>query len=186
MDSRNMPHHGKVTQNNVWLHDANLPAETLFYFHFLPLPWIMVQSDRIFHSFLTVLSPHESLRFTVFNVSFGILPIFVLLANVLTQYVCVHGVHQYSSIASALSVSVLLTIRKFVSLLASVMLFKNVFSIMHWAGSALVLGGAMAYSLSSSKAKRSKKSRETEDVDHTIARTASEAMITHQRREHQD
>jgi UDP-xylose/UDP-N-acetylglucosamine transporter B4 len=98
----------------------------------------------------------------------------------------VHGVHQYSSTASALSVSVLLTIRKFLSLLASIFLFKNNFTLMHWIGTALVLGGALYYSVSSapkelrtSQTTQNDAAAESErDIQQLRSRTFSDCMLT--------
>lgn len=65
--------------------------------------------------------------------------------NVVSQYVCVAGVYRLTSFADPLTVNVTLTVRKFVSLLLSIWLFGNTFTIPHWVGACLVFGGAMWY-----------------------------------------
>jgi hypothetical protein len=65
--------------------------------------------------------------------------------NVVAQYVCIKGVYQLTPIVDPLSVNVVLTVRKFVSLLVSIYLFNNTFTAAHWAGAVLVFGGAMWY-----------------------------------------
>ncbi|KAJ2728980.1 golgi uridine diphosphate-N- acetylglucosamine transporter [Coemansia sp. BCRC 34962] len=48
-----------------------------------------------------------------------------LAANVLSQLVCVSGVHRMTSMSTSLSLNVVLNLRKLVSLILSVLLFKN-------------------------------------------------------------
>ncbi|KAL2919613.1 golgi uridine diphosphate-N-acetylglucosamine transporter [Polyrhizophydium stewartii] len=77
--------------------------------------------------------------------------------NVLTQYVCISGVHKLSSMATAVTLNLasfaahaVLTVRKFVSLILSVMLFNNTFTTQNWIGAAAVFIGTLVYSLSKS------------------------------------
>ncbi len=63
------------------------------------------------------------------------------------RYLCVRGVFMLTASTSALTVSVVLTVRKFVSLVVSIIYFNNDFSALHWAGAVLVFGGALWYSL---------------------------------------
>lgn len=46
----------------------------------------------------------------------------------------------------SLSVTLLVTLRKFFSLLVSILYFGNVFTVQHWIGTALVFGGTLAFS----------------------------------------
>jgi UDP-xylose/UDP-N-acetylglucosamine transporter B4 len=48
-----------------------------------------------------------------------------LVMNVLTQYACIRGVNLLASAASALTVTIVLNVRKLVSLLLSIWLFGN-------------------------------------------------------------
>ncbi|XJO71093.1 hypothetical protein BDV3_000668 [Batrachochytrium dendrobatidis] len=57
-----------------------------------------------------------------------------LVGNVLTQYVCISGVHRLSFMTSAVTLHLILTLRKFVSLILSVLVFKNVFTTQNWVG----------------------------------------------------
>lgn len=49
--------------------------------------------------------------------------------------------------ADALTVNMVLTVRKTVSLIASIVLFGNTFTLYHTLGTACVFGGAVLYSL---------------------------------------
>ncbi|RIA93857.1 UAA transporter [Glomus cerebriforme] len=74
-----------------------------------------------------------------------------LIMNVLTQYVCVSGVHRLNSIATALTLNLVLNLRKFTSLVISVWLFDNDFHIGMAVGGLLVFSGTLLYSFGSSK-----------------------------------
>jgi len=74
---------------------------------------------------------------------------FYLLLNSITQYVCVRGVFMLLSSGTALTTTLVLTLRKFVSLIISVFYFGNVFTSGHWLGTILVFGGTLLYSFSS-------------------------------------
>ena len=77
--------------------------------------------------------------------SIPILWIYILL-NILTQFACVRAIFYLTTEISSLSVTLLLTVRKFVSLALSVVLFNNQFTNQHWAGASLVLLGTLIYS----------------------------------------
>ena len=69
-----------------------------------------------------------------------------LLGNVITQFICISGVFRMTAAAGALSMTLTISIRKFVSLLFSIMFFKNPFTVQHWIATALVFGGTLVYS----------------------------------------
>ncbi|KAJ2259753.1 hypothetical protein GGI01_003443 [Coemansia sp. RSA 376] len=71
---------------------------------------------------------------------------FSLAANVMSQLVCVSGVHRMTSMSSSLSLNVVLNLRKLVSLVLSVLLFKNPVTRGMLFGCALVFLGTFAYS----------------------------------------
>jgi len=68
-----------------------------------------------------------------------------ILVNVVSQYLCIKGVYNLTPIADPLTVNVTLTVRKFLSLLVSIVMFNNTFTAAHWLGAALVFAGAAAY-----------------------------------------
>lgn len=81
-----------------------------------------------------------------------------LFLNTLTQLVCVSGVHRLTSRVSSLTVTLVLVVRKAVSLLISVLLFgsgvegKN--KIILWAGASCVFAGTLLYSIASTGQKK--------------------------------
>ncbi|KAJ2008589.1 golgi uridine diphosphate-N- acetylglucosamine transporter [Coemansia thaxteri] len=70
-------------------------------------------------------------------------------ANVLSQLVCVSGVHRMTSMSSSLTLNVVLNLRKLVSLVISVLLFKNPLTPGTLLGCILVFLGTFAYSQTS-------------------------------------
>jgi solute carrier family 35 (UDP-xylose/UDP-N-acetylglucosamine transporter), member B4 len=71
-----------------------------------------------------------------------------LLLNVMTQLVCIIGVAKLTSITSSVSVNLVLSVRKFLSLVLSILIFKNQFGGMNWIGAAFVFVGTLFYALS--------------------------------------
>ncbi|KAJ1927618.1 golgi uridine diphosphate-N- acetylglucosamine transporter, partial [Linderina pennispora] len=69
-----------------------------------------------------------------------------LVANILSQLVCVSGVHRLTSMSSSLTLNVVLNLRKLVSLVLSVVLFKNTVNSGMIVGCAMVFVGTFAYS----------------------------------------
>ncbi|CUS08654.1 unnamed protein product [Tuber aestivum] len=76
-----------------------------------------------------------------------------LLLNAATHYVCVRGVNVLASRSSALTVTIVLNIRKLVSLLLSIWLFGNT---LNWGvviGAVVVFGGGFMYAVESQRIK---------------------------------
>ncbi|XP_045123453.1 UDP-xylose and UDP-N-acetylglucosamine transporter-like isoform X5 [Portunus trituberculatus] len=69
-----------------------------------------------------------------------------LLGNTLTQFVCISSVFRLTSECTSLTVTLVLTLRKFLSLLFSIAYFCNPFTVTHWLGTALVFGGTLVFS----------------------------------------
>ncbi|KAG8949256.1 golgi uridine diphosphate-N- acetylglucosamine transporter [Tulasnella sp. 424] len=75
--------------------------------------------------------------------------------NVLTQLVCVSGVHRLTSRVSSLTVTLILVIRKAVSLGISVLLIQgHKGNVWLWGGAAAVLMGTVMYSVDGARAKK--------------------------------
>ncbi|CAK9099121.1 UDP-xylose and UDP-N-acetylglucosamine transporter (Solute carrier family 35 member B4), partial [Durusdinium trenchii] len=69
-----------------------------------------------------------------------------LLGNVLTQAVCISGVYRLTAVSSTLTCTMTITLRKFLSIILSVLYFRNPFSPLHWIGTMCVFAGAALYS----------------------------------------
>ena len=73
--------------------------------------------------------------------------LFYLLLNVLTQYACIRGVNLLAAASSALTVTIVLNIRKLVSLLLSIWLFGNRLAFGTLVGACIVFFAGGLYSL---------------------------------------
>ncbi|KAJ4413782.1 golgi uridine diphosphate-N- acetylglucosamine transporter [Gnomoniopsis sp. IMI 355080] len=80
--------------------------------------------------------------------------LFYLVMNVLTQYACIRGVNLLAAASSALTVTIVLNIRKLVSLLLSIWLFGNQLATGTLLGACIVFGAGGLYSLDSGKKTR--------------------------------
>ena len=69
-----------------------------------------------------------------------------LALNTLTQYICISAVFVLTTECASLTVTLVLTLRKFCSLLFSIWYFQNPFTPLHWVGTGLVFGGIVLFS----------------------------------------
>lgn len=136
--------------------------ENLFYSHFLSLPLFLPFIPSMTKQFLRLAaSPPLSLPWTQAaaleglpdGLKSGIAGIYIpnqlayLVVNVLTQYACIRGVNLLASTSSALTVTIVLNVRKLVSLLLSIWLFGHNLSAGTLIGATIVFGAGGMYSL---------------------------------------
>ena len=62
------------------------------------------------------------------------------------RYVCIRSVFILTTECASLTVTLVVTLRKFASLLFSIVYFSNPFTSQHWIGSLLVFGGTFLFS----------------------------------------
>ncbi|KAI0699827.1 UAA transporter [Cytidiella melzeri] len=156
--------------------------ESMFYLHFLSMPmFIFARNDLMgqvsalnagpsyqfvipesLQATASAFSPYffESKSFSVSPPSFSLpipAPYIPLILNTLTQLVCVSGVHRLTSRVSSLTVTLILVVRKAVSLIISVLLFGGGLTddnkMAMWVGAASVFVGTMLYSAASAGSK---------------------------------
>lgn len=125
------------------------PREALFFTHALPLPGFLL----LFHDIsnhIAIANLSEPLELTILSAMpiIHFLPrIWVyLICNVLTQSICINAVFVLTTECSSLTVTLVVTLRKFVSLLFSIWFFQNPFTLIHWIGTALVFVGTGLFS----------------------------------------
>ena len=58
---------------------------------------------------------------------------------------CIRGVFILTTECPSLVVTLVVTLRKFVSLVFSILFFKNPFTIYHWMGTGMVFGGTLLF-----------------------------------------
>merc|ERR1719482_1435000 len=71
--------------------------------------------------------------------------VWVLLNNV-TQLICIKGVFRLSAHYSPLTVNITLSVRKFLSVLFSIVWFGNAWTMLHSVATVAIFGGVFAYS----------------------------------------
>jgi len=69
-----------------------------------------------------------------------------LICNMLTQYFCIRSVFILTTECPSLIVTLVITLRKFISLLFSIIYFQNDFTLNHWIGTAAVFIGTFLFS----------------------------------------
>ncbi|ODV93385.1 hypothetical protein PACTADRAFT_25013, partial [Pachysolen tannophilus NRRL Y-2460] len=112
--------------------------ENLFFMHLLSLPLFMIISPSKLWKELQNLfyGGNTQLQMT-------------LLLNCFTQVICVNGVNRLAGNSTSLTVNIVLLVRKFVSLIISVIAFGYPISAAEVTGALLVFSGALLYSYSS-------------------------------------
>ncbi|XP_063977508.1 UDP-xylose and UDP-N-acetylglucosamine transporter [Diachasmimorpha longicaudata] len=117
------------------------PKEALYYTHLLPLPFFLTLAPNIWdHAILAVNSdPTSVLGITLPKT------VAYLIGNVLSQYMCIASVFVLTTECTSLTVTLVVTLRKFVSLIFSILYFRNEFSLYHWIGTSLVFSGTIIF-----------------------------------------
>lgn len=147
--------------------------EGLFYTHILSIPaFILFRSDlqdqiQTYNS-SQLISPiqliqswfkldHETVGMNFAHIVVPILWLY-LLFNVITQChfrltldFCISGVHKLSSLSNSVTLNLVLTLRKSVSLLLSVAFFGHPFGIQDWVGALFAFVGTLIYSIPDTK-----------------------------------
>jgi UDP-xylose/UDP-N-acetylglucosamine transporter B4 len=120
------------------------PKEALFYSHALPLPGFLFLATDLFHHFSICLNSYP-ITIPVINLAVPNMMLW-LLGNIITQWICINNVFILTSECASLTVTLVVTVRKFLSLLFSIWYFQNPFTIVHWLGTFLVFGGTIIFS----------------------------------------
>lgn len=121
------------------------PDEALFYNHALPLVgFVFLASDIWNHAKLY--SSGAPLNLPLVPTSLGITKMWVfLVGNVITQYICIRGVFILTTECASLTVTMVVTLRKFISLLFSIFYFRNPFTTNHWIATVFVFAGSLIF-----------------------------------------
>jgi len=134
-----------VTQEKLHLKFGKHPREALFYTHFLQLPvFLLLTSDIANHFVIFNNSDPFVIDLLVLSLSLPKLWLLLLL-NCLAQYVCIRSVFVLTTECTSLTVTLVLTIRKFLSIIVSIFYFNNPFTTSHWLGTVLVFIGTLLF-----------------------------------------
>lgn len=132
-----------IQQENLFIGYGISPKELLFYCHVLLLPWYAILVPDIMHQISIF---NKSAPVFVLRGSLGIPKLWLFtVANVATQYVCTRTIFHMISKYTSLTVSLMMTLRKFVSLVVSLVHFDNNFTSSHWIGTFFIFSGTLLF-----------------------------------------
>ncbi|XP_078677299.1 UDP-xylose and UDP-N-acetylglucosamine transporter-like [Branchiostoma floridae x Branchiostoma belcheri] len=132
-----------IYQEVLYSKHGKHPKEALFYNHALPLPAFLPLAGDIYRH-AVLFSQSEPILIPVLEI--GVPKMwFFLLMNCITQYICIRGVFILTTECASLTVTLIITLRKFISLILSIFYFQNPFTVYHWFGTALVFGGTLLF-----------------------------------------
>ncbi|XP_034542496.1 UDP-xylose and UDP-N-acetylglucosamine transporter [Notolabrus celidotus] len=132
-----------IFQETLYKKYGKHSKEALFYNHCLPLPGFLLLSSNIYNH-AVYFSQSTPVAVPVVGHSMPIMWIY-LMVNVITQYVCIRGVFILTTECASLTVTLVVTLRKFLSLIFSILYFQNPFTPWHWVGTAVVFLGTLLY-----------------------------------------
>nr|XP_027222610.1 UDP-xylose and UDP-N-acetylglucosamine transporter-like [Penaeus vannamei]XP_027222611.1 UDP-xylose and UDP-N-acetylglucosamine transporter-like [Penaeus vannamei] len=122
------------------------PREALYYIHMLSLPGFLLTSGSIIEHAIKYSSSEPLFALQDIPVLESIPKLWIfLVGNMLTQYVCISSVFTLTSECTSLTVTLVLTLRKFLSLIFSIIYFMNPFTLYHWIGALLVFSGTLLF-----------------------------------------
>ncbi|XP_045447897.1 UDP-xylose and UDP-N-acetylglucosamine transporter [Melitaea cinxia] len=130
-----------IFQESLYSKHGKHPWEALFYTHLIPLVfWIPTAPNLFNHIQIALDTPY--MDFLGFSLPRQIL---WMILYVLTQGMCISAVYVLTTECASLVVTLTVTLRKFVSLLFSIIYFRNPFTFGHWIGTLLVFIGTMIF-----------------------------------------
>ena len=129
-----------VFQEKLFARFGKHPQEALFYSNLLGIVGFLPSYVNILNS-VTEFNKSPPLG----GVGVPSLWIYCLL-NVAMQNVCVRSVYYLLAEWTSLAVTLVTTLRKFFSLLLSIVLFNNTFTVEHWVSALLVFSGSALFS----------------------------------------
>eukprot|EP01132_Coremiostelium_polycephalum_P005392 gene5392-6725_t len=134
---------GLIQEFTYKKHGKDCHRETIFYTHLFSIPFsVFIFNDIVNQVKITNQSPLLNLPIV------GLVPSlwFYLLINVITQFICIQGVFILTGKTSTLTCTLVISLRKFLSIIISVVYFKNPFTLTLWISTFMVLVGTFIYS----------------------------------------
>lgn len=143
--------------------------ENLFYSHALSLPLFLPFAPAMFRNLAHLLTSAPMQMPGPLSFLSRMVPIpsqiIYLTTNVLTQYACIRGVNLLAAVSTALTVTIVLNIRKLVSLLLSIWLFGNRLAPGTMLGALVVFGSGALYTVGTKRKAEEPKLDESHDRD---------------------
>lgn len=132
-----------IFQETLYKQYGKHSKEALFYNHCLPLPGFLLLSTNIYNHCL-LFNESAPVEVPLIGQAVPVMWLYLLM-NVITQYVCIRGVFILTTECASLTVTLVVTLRKFISLIISILYFRNPFTAWHWVGTFVVFLGTLLY-----------------------------------------
>ncbi|KAJ3596512.1 hypothetical protein NHX12_002919 [Muraenolepis orangiensis] len=132
-----------IFQETLYKKYGKHSKEALFYNHCLPLPGFLLLSSDIYSHYI-LFNQSSPAEIPGIGLTMPVMWLYFLI-NIVTQYVCIRGVFVLTTECASLTVTLVVTLRKFLSLIISVLYFQNPFTAWHCVGTAVVFLGTLLY-----------------------------------------
>ncbi|KAH8232505.1 hypothetical protein KR032_008393, partial [Drosophila birchii] len=133
-----------ITQELLYRrHGSQCAREALYYTHLLPLPAFFLMQNNI-RTHWSLACEGDTYRLPLLGLAVPLILLY-LVGNVLAQHLCISSVYSLTTECSSLTVTLILTLRKFISLVFSIVYFRNPFTRYHWLGTVLVFVGTLMF-----------------------------------------
>lgn len=153
-----------IYQEKLYAKHGKHPYEALYYTHLMPLPGFLLFYSNISEHLGIVLDSAVVSLPLPFLPSLSIpIQLVYLIGNVLTQFICIAGVYVLTTECQSLTVTLVVTLRKFTSLIFSIVYFKNEFTLFHWLGTVCVFYGTIIFTDLIPSVKKSLQLRSSKD-----------------------
>ncbi|CAJ0601550.1 unnamed protein product [Cylicocyclus nassatus] len=132
-----------ICQQRMYETYGKYPEEAMFVIHAVSLPLFSLMGSDIMAAARKF---SRSAPFELLGLTLPIPSLWMnLLLSCILQYYCIRFVYRLNSEVEALTVTLVVTLRKFLSLVVSIWWFQNPFTGQHWIGAFLVFAGTLAF-----------------------------------------
>ncbi|GMT21611.1 hypothetical protein PFISCL1PPCAC_12908, partial [Pristionchus fissidentatus] len=133
-----------ILQQNMYREYGKHPDEAMFVTHAASLPLFIFMMPDILKA-AKIFS--ADVPFTAGPISLPIPTLWLELSLACAfNYGCIYFVYSLNASVEALTVTMVVTLRKFLSLVVSIVWFQNPFTLQHWLGTFFVFAGTLAFS----------------------------------------
>ena len=119
------------------------PKEAMYMSHLLPLPSFIFFIPELLTNFSSFSRSQPINLYLLFFPKMWLL----MLLNVVSSFLCILSIFSLTVEAPSLTVNLVVSLRKFLSLLFSVLYFQNPFTLYHWLSTLLVFTGTFIFAM---------------------------------------
>uniref|UniRef100_A0A0N5AP16 UAA transporter n=1 Tax=Syphacia muris TaxID=451379 RepID=A0A0N5AP16_9BILA len=130
-----------ICQEQMYRTYGKHTREAMFYVHAISLPFFSLMSSDII-KYIRIFSASSPVHFLTFEIPHMWI---LLIAACFLQWVCIRFVYLMNAELESLTVTLVVTLRKFLSLIISIVWFKNPFTLTHWFGAFFVFSGTLLF-----------------------------------------